>query len=55
LVNEAEVRKEWQPQDTKEKELQELVKKYPGMRFNKNLQNPQNRQEPKILNKGSNN
>ena len=39
LIKEAEVLKEWQPQDTKEKELTELVKKYPGMRFNKNLQN----------------
>ena len=39
LVKESEVRKEWQPSNAKERELIMLVKKYPGMRFNKNLQN----------------
>ena len=37
LIKESEVRKEWHQRDNKEKELLELMKKYPGMKYNKNL------------------
>lgn len=39
LVKESEVRKEWLQRDNREQELLQLMKKYPGMKYNKNIQN----------------
>jgi len=39
IIKEADIRQEWSGKNDKERELLMLVKKYPGMRYNKNIQN----------------
>ena len=39
IIKEADIRHEWSGKNDKERELLMLVKKYPGMRYNKNIQN----------------